>query len=81
VGALDCGAAVSEQGDKRRQVPQLAGKLLRPIEAEELPRPSALNVYGADPSLKLSALSVGEDSRRYRKPARLKCGSDVLHAF
>jgi hypothetical protein len=55
--------------------------LLRPIDAEELPRPSALKVYGADTGLKVSALSVGQDERRYRKPARLKCGSDVLHAF
>jgi hypothetical protein len=55
--------------------------LLRPIEAEELPRPSALKFYGADTGLKLSALSVGQDLRRYRKPAGFKCGSDVLHAF
>jgi hypothetical protein len=62
-------------------VPQLADEPLRPIEAEELPRASAMKVYGADTGLKVSALSVGQDQRRYREPARLKCGSDVLHAF
>ncbi len=81
VGALDCSAAVLQQGRKRRQVLQLAGELLRPIEAEELSRPSALKVYGADTGLELNTLSVGEDLRRYRKPTGLKRGSDLLHAF
>jgi hypothetical protein len=78
---LDCSAAVSEQGCKCGQVPQLAGELLRPSEAEELPRPSTLKVDGADTGVQLSTLSFGQDLRRYRKPDRLKRGSAVLHAF
>ena len=81
VAALDRSAAVCKQGRKRRQVPQLAGKLLHPIETEELPRPSAPKLQGANTGLQLSALSIGQDLRRYRKPAGLKCRSDVLHAF
>jgi hypothetical protein len=47
VGALNRRAAVSEQRCKLRQFPQLAGELLRPIEAQELARPSTLKVYSA----------------------------------
>jgi hypothetical protein len=59
----------------------LAGKLLRPIETEELLRPGAMKVQAVHTGLQFSALSIGEDLRRYRKPTGLKCRSEVLHAF
>jgi hypothetical protein len=78
--ALDC-AVAPEQGCKRRQVPQLEGKFLGPIEAKKLAFPDVLSVYGANRGVERSAFSLGKDWRSYREPTHLKARNEICHAF